>query len=127
MLFALDQSGSVRQIISQQQDAALALFARFTQLCRDQGIGLTVLTSPIPRYVLEGFSQADLQRVLDRLDRFAPIWDFTTRGEIADQTNLWIDITHFRSVVVEMMLDRAIANRSGTTARFGRLVPQAAP
>ena len=29
MLFALDQSGSVRQIISQQRDAALALFSRF--------------------------------------------------------------------------------------------------
>jgi Ca-activated chloride channel family protein len=29
LLFALDQSGSLRQIISQQQDAALALFSRF--------------------------------------------------------------------------------------------------
>ncbi len=29
MLFALDQSGSLRQIISQQRDAALALFSRF--------------------------------------------------------------------------------------------------
>ena len=29
MLFALDQSGSLRQIISQQQEAALALFSRF--------------------------------------------------------------------------------------------------
>ena len=30
MLFALDQSGSLREIISQQQDAALALFSRFS-------------------------------------------------------------------------------------------------
>lgn len=30
MLFALDQSGSVRQTISQQRDAALALFSRFS-------------------------------------------------------------------------------------------------
>lgn len=30
LLFALDQSGSLRQIISQQQDAALALFSRFS-------------------------------------------------------------------------------------------------
>ncbi|HKN83506.1 MAG TPA: VWA domain-containing protein, partial [Pyrinomonadaceae bacterium] len=29
MLFALDQSGSLRQIISQQQEAALGLFSRF--------------------------------------------------------------------------------------------------
>ena len=29
LMFALDQSGSLRQIISQQQDAALALFSRF--------------------------------------------------------------------------------------------------
>ena len=29
LMFALDQSGSLRQIISQQQEAALALFARF--------------------------------------------------------------------------------------------------
>src|SRR5690242_21752608 len=28
MLFALDQSGSLREVISQQQDAALALFSR---------------------------------------------------------------------------------------------------
>lgn len=30
MLFALDQSGSLREVISQQQDAALALFSRFS-------------------------------------------------------------------------------------------------
>jgi VWFA-related protein len=30
MLFALDQSGSLREIVSQQQDAALALFSRFS-------------------------------------------------------------------------------------------------
>ncbi len=30
MLFALDQSGSLRQIITQQRDAALALFSRFS-------------------------------------------------------------------------------------------------
>jgi len=30
MLFALDQSGSLQQIISQQRDAALALFSRFS-------------------------------------------------------------------------------------------------
>lgn len=31
MLFALDQSGSLRQIIAQQRDAALALFSRFSE------------------------------------------------------------------------------------------------
>jgi VWFA-related protein len=31
MLFALDQSGSLRQIITQQQEAALALFSRFSE------------------------------------------------------------------------------------------------
>ena len=31
LLFALDRSGSLREIISQQQDAALALFGRFSQ------------------------------------------------------------------------------------------------
>lgn len=31
LLFALDQSGSLREIISQQRDAALALFARFSE------------------------------------------------------------------------------------------------
>ena len=31
MLFALDQSGSLRQIIAQQQEAALALFSRFSE------------------------------------------------------------------------------------------------
>ena len=30
MLFALDQSGSLREVISQQQDAALSLFSRFS-------------------------------------------------------------------------------------------------
>ena len=30
LLFALDQSGSLREVISQQQDAALALFSRFS-------------------------------------------------------------------------------------------------
>jgi len=31
LLFALDQSGSVRQVISQQREAALALFSRFSE------------------------------------------------------------------------------------------------
>ena len=31
LLFALDQSGSLREIISQQQDAALSLFSRFSE------------------------------------------------------------------------------------------------
>lgn len=31
MLFALDQSGSLREIIAQQQDAALSLFSRFSE------------------------------------------------------------------------------------------------
>jgi VWFA-related protein len=31
LLFALDRSGSLRQVISQQRDAALALFSRFSQ------------------------------------------------------------------------------------------------
>ena len=31
LLFALDQSGSLRQLISQQQEAALALFSRFSE------------------------------------------------------------------------------------------------
>src|SRR5215204_5924064 len=31
LLFALDQSGSLRQVISQQQEAALALFSRFSE------------------------------------------------------------------------------------------------
>lgn len=31
LLFALDQSGSLRQVISQQQDAALSLFSRFSE------------------------------------------------------------------------------------------------
>src|SRR4026208_75036 len=31
LMFALDQSGSLRQIISQQQEAALALFSRFSE------------------------------------------------------------------------------------------------
>src|SRR5215216_54365 len=31
MLFALDQSGSLREVIAQQQEAALALFSRFSE------------------------------------------------------------------------------------------------
>jgi Ca-activated chloride channel family protein len=34
LLFALDQSGSLREIVSQQRDAALALFSRFSERSR---------------------------------------------------------------------------------------------
>ena len=66
--------------------------------------------------------------MLDRLDRFAPIWDFTTQGDIADRSNLWRDSSHFYNVVGEMMLSSAFAGGSSATAtHFGRLIPQAGP
>ena len=34
LVFALDQSGSLREVISQQRDAALALFGRFGERSR---------------------------------------------------------------------------------------------
>jgi hypothetical protein len=106
----------------------VALFARFAQLCRDHGIRLTVLTSPLQRYALDGFAPADLQRVLDRLGRFAAIWDFTTQGDIADRSNLWRDSSHFHNVVGDMMLSSAFAGGSSAAAtHFGRLIPQAGP
>jgi hypothetical protein len=115
------QSNSVRPDLEHQ----VLLFARFVALCRDHNIHLLVMTSPILRYYLDSFLPGDLQHNLDLVARFAPIWDFTTQGDIADRTDLWIDDSHFRRPVVEMMLGRAFGDAS--LAKFGRLVPQASP
>jgi hypothetical protein len=116
-------SNSVRPDLDHQVE----LFARIVALCRDHGIHLLVITSPILRYYMDSYVPGDLQHNVDLLARFTPIWDFATQGDIADRADLWIDDSHFRRPVVEMMLSRVFAQGDSSAAKFGRLVFKTSP
>jgi hypothetical protein len=103
-----------------QLDAHLAILARFAALCRQHGVQLTVVTSPLNRLNARDYDPAELARVTERISRVVPLWDFGMPDWLSDRDELWMDPSHFRPEVARMMLDRIFG---GGAARqdFGTL------
>jgi hypothetical protein len=89
-----------------QLDAHLAMLARFAALCRQHGVRLTVVTSPLNRLNGRDYDPAELARVTARISGVVPIWDFGMPDWLSDRGELWLDPSHFRPEVARMMLER---------------------
>lgn len=100
-------------------EAHLAQLARFVALCRDNGINLTVATSPMRADAASRYDPADLGNVVERLSRVMPIWDFSAPPRIAADAGYWDDPSHFKPTVAAMMLERMFGARA--PADFGVL------
>jgi len=99
--------------------AHLGLVARFVALCRDNGVQLTVATTPMRADAMSLYDPADLRDVVQHLSEIVPIWDFAAPAWLATDIRYWDDSSHFKPIVGEMMLDRM----SGSSAPmdFGTL------
>jgi len=89
-----------------QLEAHLALLARVAALCRQHGVTLTVVTSPLNRLNARDYDPAELARVTERIAGVVPLWDFGAPDWLSDRGDLWTDPSHFKPEVGGMMLAR---------------------
>ena len=68
-------------------------------LCRQHGVTLTVVTSPLNRLNARDYDPAELARVTERIARVVPLWDFGTPDWLSDRGDLWADPSHFKPEV----------------------------
>jgi hypothetical protein len=101
--------------------AHLALLARFAAICRDNGVRLAVVTSPLNRRNAGDYDPRELARVVAALSRVVPVWDFGAPDWLSDRPDLWLDLSHFRPEVARMMLDRVYGPAPSAPAPFGTL------
>jgi hypothetical protein len=106
-------------------DRQLDLLRRFVQLCRDHGIALVVILSPLhPSNVALG--DPDLGRAIERVGAVVPVWDFTRSPQLhGNRPGQWLaDRSHFTAEVGVMMLQRAFGEEVPDGWKdFGRRVP----
>lgn len=86
----------------------LALLKRFVSLCREKRIKLVVAFSPLnPRNEYAGDAQMpDNERIVAAVARVVPVWDFDRPVWLAQRSDLWDDVFHFKPAVADMMLGR---------------------
>ena len=99
--------------------AHLALVARFAALCRDNGVALSVATTPMRADAALRHDPADLRNVVQRLSEVVPLWDFAAPHWLAADIAYWDDPSHFKTIVGAMMLERMFG--SNTPRDFGKL------
>jgi hypothetical protein len=114
VLRAADDVPGARLLVATRPNLAahLAMVARFAALCRDNGIELTVATTPMRADAALRYDPADLRGVVERLSGVVPIWDFTAPQWLAADPRYWDDPSHFKAAVADMMLDRMFGSKS---------------
>jgi len=90
----------------------LALLQRFVALCRTHNIALTVALSPLHRDNAMMYDPDDLADVVTRIAAVVPVWDFGAPEWLSARSDLWIETSHFKAEVANMMLDRIFAGGS---------------
>ena len=121
VLLAADDVPAARLLVATRPNLAahLAMVARFAALCRDNGIQLTVATTPMRLDAAFLYDPADLRDVVERLSQIVPVWDFAAPRWLASDIGYWDDSSHFKPIVAGMMLDRI--SGSNAPADFGAL------
>ena len=92
-------------------------------LCRDHGVKLTVVISPMHHSIESRLDPDDMTRAVDAINRIVPLWDFSKTSSMTSLPGLWhSDRLHFSDQVSWSMLRRIF---SGTMPpgweEFGRL------
>ena len=108
-----------------QLDRRLADLARFVAICRDRSIELTVAINPMTRSNLGNYDFAELSDIIDRINRIAPVWDFSAPGTLNEGFDIWLDPSHFAPNAALMMIDRMFVTGGRDLSHVGRLRPLA--
>lgn len=99
--------------------------ARIRDLCREQGVNLTVVCPPMYYAYLEYYSPEDQAAFRDALAEVTPYWDFTL-SSASYEPRYFYDDTHFRNCLGEMALARMFGDSSVYVPEdFGEYVSQA--
>ena len=99
--------------------------ARIRDLCREQGVNLTVVCQPMYYAYLEYYSPEDQAAFRDALAEVTPYWDFTL-SSASYEPRYFYDDTHFRNCLGEMALARMFGDSSVYVPEdFGEYVSQA--
>jgi len=81
----------------------------FVALCRANNVELTVVASPQRRIALHLNNPDEISRVTGLISEITPIWDFNSPPLLADQTEYWLDNSHFDKNAGDLMLARIFA------------------
>jgi hypothetical protein len=84
----------------------LALLRTFVARCREKGVTLTIVLSPLRVENAANFNAVDLAQVVAEVSHIAPVWDFGSPQWLSDRADLWFDLSHFTPMLGRMMLDR---------------------
>ncbi len=93
----------------------------FVRLCRENGVKLTVATTPLQRVNIESYKPGELEAIGERLNRITDIWDFASPGPITDRAGVWLDYAHFKPDVGTMMIARIFGGDTAVPDGFGQL------
>lgn len=102
----------------------LAMIETFVRLCRENGVKLTVATTPLQRMNIDGYKPGELEALGERLNRITDIWDFASPGPITDRSGVWLDYAHFKSEIGSMMIARMFGGDVPAPAGFGQMKPR---
>src|SRR5262245_24612091 len=110
-------SGPITTMIS-------ATGSRIVRLCRDNGVRLTAVLSPLGPQTHAALDDADTEAVAERISRLAPVWDFRSAREPSNTPDMWPDPRHYRREVAAFMLARMYGGDLPAEWRnFGRRRP----
>jgi hypothetical protein len=84
----------------------IALLQRLVDLCRENGIQLTTVVSPLKAWNLDANGPVEVDALTDRLSHVTPLWDFNSPPVIADDNGFWLDVSHFNEKAGALMLAR---------------------
>jgi len=104
-------------ILRPMVDTHLKLLARMVEVCRQNGVALTVMTSPLSRPNASMYDPDELASVARRISEIVPLWDFGT-PESLGRGEYWLDYSHFTPQVARMIVDR-VTGRPGALPDLG--------
>ena len=100
----------------------LSKLERFVSLCRNNGVQLTIATSPMIRENLDLHEPGMIDALAERISKIAPLWDFNSPPLIASRREYWADVSHFDSAAGKMMIGRMFGDSDvHVPIGFGRL------
>jgi hypothetical protein len=106
-------------------DAQMADLERFIRLCQQSGLELTVAINPLTRANASGYEAGRLEETIARINQLTDVWDFSAPAWLADDLSHWTDLSHFKSEIAVLMLQRMFSTNE-VPAEFGRFRPRTA-